>query len=269
MTTKTKTCNVSKPKSVNSKKSSNNKSDIKFLKELNGQVIVSVEQYKSHPELFLGTPSHNLRLKDGREVIVSCVIGDMAFDLVRVAELLLSSMFFHSVIASSTSTPIVKAQAICGIARAYSLYTAIKDFLCPGHKKSTLEEMREIDLKLYQIVKYDAVVKQLVSDSQYYFENPSNPKFQFGNESIDVEYLAHLIEEGYRTLLSGKDDEFDSSLDSINYTCTVFEGCIMVTQLRHMKRKDAINYASKELGSGSKSCVETLFRMLTINKEAA
>ncbi len=41
----------SMPKSVNTKKSTNNKSSIMFLKELNGQVVVSVEQYKSHPEL--------------------------------------------------------------------------------------------------------------------------------------------------------------------------------------------------------------------------
>ena len=259
---------ASMTKIVNNKKNANNKSDIRFLKELDGQVIVSVEQYKAHPELFLGTPGNNLRLKDGREVLLSCVIGDMAFELAREAELLLCSMFFLSEIASSVDIPVVKAQARCGIARAYSLYTAIKDFLCPGHRKSTLENMREADLNLYQIVKDEHLVKQLVCNNQYYFENPANSKFRFGNESIDVEYLAHLIEKGFRSLLRGKDDGFASSWDSIDFTCTVVEGCIMVTQLRRMERRAAINYAVKELGPGSKSCVEVVSRMITIDKEA-
>ena len=83
------------PKSINSKKNTNNKSDINFLKELNGQVVVSVEQYKAHPDLFLGNILEGLSLKDNRDVVVAIAIGGMVFPIERVAELLLNCIFIN------------------------------------------------------------------------------------------------------------------------------------------------------------------------------
>ena len=65
-----------------------------------------------------------------------------------------------------------------------------------------------------------------------------------------------------------EEEEIDDKMDRITLMFTACMGYIMVTQLRHMGRKAAIEYAAKELGPDSKSCVEVVFRMLTIDKEA-
>ena len=258
----------SMPKGVNSKKNTNNKSSIKFLKELNGQVVVSVEQYKSHPKLFLGNPWDGLRLKDGREVIVAVEIGGMAFPIERVLELLLNCIFINYELISKKVNSQLTDQAYPIIARAYNLYCAIMDFMLPGHKPATLEVMRQHDEELYRMLKAEGTVKRFEKISQDY-ENPENPKFRFGNERIDTEYLAHMIWMGILRMQRTLQEETNAAEDSKDFMFTLCVGSIMATQLRRMDRKAAIKYAAKELGPGSKSCVEVVFRMLTIDTEAA
>lgn len=268
------------PKSINSKKNgqhhtgtvqtrvNSTECSIKFMKEFNGQVVVSAEQFKSNPDCFLGKPGNNLRLKDGREVVLACEIGNMVFSLDRMWKLLFGSTLLLGNIATSDDDSLVDAQTNMHLARAYNEYCIIKEFLYPGHKKEGLKEMRRFDKELYRILKNESAVEQLVIQSRECCEMPDNPKFQFEEESIDMEYLAYLIELGYRYLALGLDDEFDSTEDYVNFAWTVYEGCILVTQLRGMGRKAAIEYAANKLGADSKECVETVFKMLTIDKEA-
>lgn len=257
----------SMPKSVNTKKSTNNKSSIMFLKELNGQVVVSVEQYKSHPDLFLGNPWDGLRLKDGREVIVAVEIGGMAFPIERVANLLRKCIFINYDMISKNVNSDLTVQAYPMIARAYNLYCAIMDVIIPGHKLATLEVMRQYDEDLYGLLKVDGTVKYFDKISRDY-ENPENPKFRFGNERIDTEYLAYMILNGFFGMQGMLQEETDTKEDEIDFMFTLCMGGIMVTKLRRMERKAALNYAAKVLGPGSQSCVEVVSRMLTIDKEA-
>ena len=268
MTTKTKTCNVSKPKSVNSKKSSNNKSDIKFLKELNGQVVVSVEQYKAHTDLFLGNIWDGLSLKDNRDVVVAIATGGMVFPIERVAELLLNCIFINYEMISENVNSELTVQAYPIIARAYNLYCAIMDVMLPGHKPATLEVIRQQDEDLYRLLKVDGTVKYFDKVSRDY-EKPENPKFRFGNERIDTEYLAYMILNGILGMQRMWQENTDVTEDRKDFMFTLCMGSIMVTKLRRMERMAAIKYAANVLGPGSKSCVEVVSRMLTIGKEAA
>ena len=253
------------PKSINSKK--NNKSNIKFLKELNGQVLVSVQQYQSHPELFLGTPG-NLRLKDGREAIVSIVVRDKVFPLDRVANLLKSIIFFVAEVIFPTDDPYVKCQAHLDSARAFKVYCDIMELLDPGHMQDALDEIREFDEELYGILNDAEKVEHLVSISRSECESPLNPKIQFIAESIDVEYLSRLIEFGYKPLLCVLNDEFESDEEYVNFAFTMIVGCVMVKELQGMEREEAIECFLDEFGYHNKECAEFFFNMLTINKEA-
>ena len=257
-----KTSKQSMPKSINSK-NTNNKCNIKILKGFNGQVLVSLEEYKAHRPLFLGKPGNNLRLKDGREVILVKVIGNMAFDLERVAELLLSFIFNVAGGVNSTNDP----RVLLDISRAFKVYCSIMSFLDPSHMQDTLENIRRYDEGLYTLLS-DKEVERLVAFSRSEFEDPWSHKVQLGDESIDVDYFLHLIEWGYKPLCCGLDDEFDSKEEYLDFVFTIITGCIMVAQLRGMERRAAINHTAKELGPGSKSFVEVMFRMLTIDKEA-
>ena len=254
------------PKSVNIKKSSNNKSDIKFLKELNGQVVVSVEQYKAHPDLFLGNIWDGLSLKDNRDVVVAVVIGGMVFPIERVAELLLNCIFINYEMISKDVNSQLTVQAYPIIARAYNIYCAIMDVVIPGHKPATLEVMRQHDEDLYRLLKVKGTVKYFDKISRDY-ENPENPKFCFGNERIDTEYFAYMILNGFFGMQRLWQENTDVVEDSKDFMFTLCMGSIMVTKLRRMERKAAIKYAAKELGPGSKGCVEVVSRMLTIEKE--
>ena len=259
---------VSMPKSIESKKNTNNKSSIKFLKELNKQVVVSVEQYLAHPELFLGNPLDGLRLKDNRDVVVAVEIGGMAFPIERVAELLLNCIFInHEMISKKVNSQLTE-QAYPIIARAFKLYCAILDVMLPGHKPATLEVMRQHDEELYRLLKAEGTVKHFEKISRDY-ENPENPKFRFGNERIDTEFLAYIILNGIFGMQRIWQENPDVTEDRKGFMFTLCMGSIMTTQLRRMERKAAIKYAAKELGPGSKSCVEVVFRMLTIDTEAA
>ena len=255
------------PKSVNSRKNANNKSDINFLKELNGQVVVSVEQYKAHPDLFLGNILEGLSLKDNRDVVVAIAIGGMVFPIERVAELLLNCIFINYEMISKDVNSQLTVQAYPIIARAYNLYCAIMDVIIPGHKPATLEVMRQYDEDLYGLLKVDGTVKYFDKISRDY-EDPENPKFRFGNERIDTEYLAYMILNGIFGMQGILQEETDTKEDEIDFMFTLCMGGIMVTKLRHMERKAALNYAAKVLGPGSQSCVEVVSRMLTIDKEA-
>ena len=268
MNTKTKTCNALMPKNINSKKN-NSKSDINFLKELNGQVVVSVEQYKAHPDLFLGTPSNNLRLEDDREVILAQVIGNKAFPLERVADNLLSFILLIAGGVISTTDPNVKRQILMDTARAFKVYCAIMDLLDSGHMQDTLDKIRRYDESLYSILSDEEKVERLVAFSRSECEDPRSPKVQFGDESIEVEYLAHMVEFGYKPLLCGLDDEFESEEEYFDFSFTIIVSCVMVTQLRGMEKEEAIEYFLDELGYNSKESVEFFFNMLTIDKEAA
>lgn len=256
-------------KSINSKKNTNNKSDIKFLKELNGQVVVSVEQYKAHPNLFLGTPDNNFRLKDGREVILAQVIGNKAFPLERVADNLLSFILLIAGGVISTTDPNVKRQILMDTARAFKVYCAIMDLLDSYHMQDTLDKIRRYDESLYSILSDEEKVERLVAFSRSECEDPRSPKVQFGDESIDVDYLSHLIEWGYKPLAIGLDDEFDSDEEYFDFAFTIIVGCIIVTQLRGLGREEAVEYFIDELGDNNKGNVEFFFDLLTIDKEAA
>ena len=256
------------PKSIINGKKNNNMSDITFLKELNGQVVVSVEQYKSNPDYFLGKPGDNLRLKDGREVVVACELEGMAFPLDKLADLLLNCILINHEAASAYVNSDFTVQAYPMLARAYKLYCAIMDFLNPGHKRATLEFMRQFDKDLYSFLKVEGTVKYFDNISRRDHEDPENPKFCIGHESIDEEYLASMISLGaIRIFKIMEEEEIDDKMDRITLMFTACMGYIMVTQLRHMGRKAAIEYAAKELGPDSKECVEIVLKMLTIDKK--
>ena len=263
----TKTCNASMPRSINGKKNENNKSNIKLLKELNGQVLVSLEQYKAHPNLFLGTIGNNLRLKDRREVVLVKVIGDKAFPLEKVADILLSFILFIAGGVVSATFQSSKRQALMDTARAFKTYCAIMDVLNPGQIQVALEQIRQFDESLYSILNDEEKVESLVAFSRIKNEDARSPKVQLGNECIDVDYLSHLIEWGYKPLIIGLDDVFDSREEFLDFAFTVVVGCIMVTQLRGMGREEAVKFFIDELGHNSKEGAEFLFNLLTINNE--
>ena len=263
-----KTMKNTMPKSINSK-NTKNKCNIKILKGFNGQVLVSLEEYKAHRHFFLGTSGNNLRLKDGREVILVKVIGDKAFPIERVSDNLLSFILLVAGGIISTTDPGTKRQVLIDTARAFKVYCAIMDLLDSGHKKDTLDKIRRYDENLYSVLSDEEKVERLVAFSRSECEDPRSPKVQLGNERIDVDYLSHLIEWGYKPLAIGLDDEFDSDEEYFDFAFTIIVCCIMVTQLRGMEREEAVEYFIDELGHNSKDSVEFFFNLLTINKEAA
>ena len=255
------------PKSIINGKKNNNMSDITFLKELNGQVVVSVEQYKSAPDYFIGKPGDNLRLKDGREVVVACELEGMAFPLDKLADLLLNCILINHEAASAYVNSDFTVQAYPMLAGAYKLYCAIMDFLNPGHKRATLEFMRQFDKDLYSFLKVEGTVKYFDNISRREHEEPENPRFCFGHESIDEEYLAYMILNGIFGMQRIWQETPDATEDSKDFMFTLCMGSIMVTKLRRMEKKAAIKYAAKELGPDSKECVEIVLKMLTIDKK--
>ena len=275
-----KTSNSTMPKSINSKKNGQHQTGAiqtrvntsnhnnKFLKELSGQVVVSVEKYKSNPDLFIGNLRDGLRLKDGREVIVACEIEGMAFPLDKVADLLLNCILINFEMASANVNSDLTVQSYPLLARAYKFYCTIMDFLNPGHKSSTLEFMRQYNKDLYSLLKAEGSVNYFGNINRRDYEKPENPSFCFGKESIDAECLAYMVALGaIRINKIIQDEEIDDEMDRMNIMFTAVMGGIMAAKLRRMKRKAAIEYAAKELGPGSKGCVEVVFKMLTIDKE--
>ena len=259
---------VTMPKGVNSKK--NSKSNVKILKRFNGQVLVSLEEYKAHRHLFLGTPgNNNLRLEDGREVILVKVIGDKAFPIERVAELLRAFIVFIAGRALLPNDSDAKHHALMDTGRAFRAYCAIMEVLNPDQIKATLYLVRQFDESLYSVLSDGEKLERLVAFSRAECEDPRNFRVKLGNESIDVDYLSCLIEWGYKPLCCKLDDEFDSDEDYFNYSFTIIVGCILVTQLRGMEREEAVEYFLNELGDNSIGNVEFFFNLLTIYKEAA
>lgn len=243
--------------------------NIHFMKELSGQVLVSIDEFIANRELIHGTPEEGFRLEDGREVFMACELEGTVFPLDKVADLLLNCILINHEAVSAGVNSDFTVQAYPMLARAYKLYCAIMDLLNPDHKRATLEFMRQFDKELYSFLKVEGTVKYFDNISRRDHEDLENPKFCIGYESIDEDYLADLISLGaFRMLKIIEAEEIDDEMARTTLMFTTCMGYIMVAQLRHMGRKAAIKYAANKLGPGSKSCVEVVFRMLSIDKKA-
>lgn len=245
------------------------KCSIRFLKELNGQVVVSVKDFLNNSDLFLGRFGNDLRLKDGREVVLACEIEDMYFPVECMLDLLQNCILQNNRIASRSSSPVVEAQACLDMARAFNIYCDIKDVLVPGHLKDTLKTLRQYDKNLCRQLENKSVVKQLVAYSQKNCEDPENPKFCFRKESVDVEYLSSLIQSGYdliQEFLEKTDDLPTNTLIGYQYSLCV--GCFLIAQLLGYRRGEVVKFVKEEFGIGSVEDIKFMFGMFTIDKAA-
>lgn len=254
------------PKSINTKR--NNKCNIKFLKELKGQVVVSLEQYLANQDLFLRTPDNNLRLKDNREVIVAITIGDKYFPADKTADILSSYIFAVASGCYSSDKYDAKTNAILPVARALKIYCDIENVLNPSEIQDTLDCLRKVDEDLYNVLRDKHTVKNLDRYCKSKYENPCNPKIQLVNESIDSERLAQFVEYGYKPLLKHLGAKFDSVEESKSFTFSLVAAGIMVTQFRGMGMKEAFDYFKRELYLNDKKFIKYFWSLLTIDKEA-
>ena len=270
-----KTSKKTMPKSINSKK--NNKSNIKFLKELNGQVLVSVDEFIANRKLIHGTPEEGFRLDDGREVTVAIEIEGVACPLERVADLLLFSLMFNILIRNSRDTNFfARIQAESDVAKAFRIIWTIDDILGSDRKIKALETAHRLNYVTFLQLLDGESVEQLAEYGAsevcealdlHDFQVSDKRKMQFLDKYEDPQRLSNMIELGQRAIAATL-EETDSKEEGIDRMFTVIMGCIMVAQLRGMKREAAIEYLSNELGSDSEECLETVLKMLTINKEA-
>lgn len=275
-----KTQSKSMPKSINGQKNGQHHTgaaqtganaterSIKFLKELNGQVVVSVNDFLKKTDLFLGKFGNNLRLKDGREVIVAVEIEDMYFPVECVLDLLQKCILQNCRIASRVHNPIVEAQACLDMARAYSIYCDIKDVLVPGHQKDTLKTLRQYDKNLSSQLGNKSVVEQLVDYSQKNCEDPENPKFCFKKESVDVEYLSSLIKSGYDLIQEFLEKTDLPTKTLIGYQYSLCVGGFLIAQLLGYRRREVVKYVKEEFGFGSVEDIKYMLGMFTIDKVA-
>ena len=102
--------------------------NIHFMKELSGQVLVSIDEFIANRELIHGTPEEGFRLEDDREVFMACELEGMAFPLDKVADLLLNCILINYETASVNANSDLTVQAYPMLARAYKLYCAIMGF---------------------------------------------------------------------------------------------------------------------------------------------
>ena len=263
------------PQSINSKK--NNKSNVKFLKELNGQVLVSVDEFIANRNLIHGTPEEGFRLDDGREVTASIEIEGVACPLERVADLLLFSLMFNILIRNSRDTNFfARIQAESDVAKAFRIIWTIDDILGSDRKIKALETAHRLNYVTFLQLLDGESVEQLAEYGAsevcealdlHDFQVSDKRKMQFLDKYEDPQRLSNMIELGQRAIAATL-EETDSKEEGIDRMFTVIMGCIMVAQLRGMKRKATIEYLNNELGSDSEECLETVLKMLTINKEA-
>lgn len=261
------------PKSINSKKNGQHhkgsaqsrvnttKHSIRFLKELNGQVLVSTDEFIANRKLIHGTPEEGFRLEDGREVTVAMEIKGSAYPFERIADLLLFSLISNIHIESSRdSNFIARIQAESDIAKAFQIIWAIDDILDSDRKILALKIAHSLDYKTFLQLIDGEMVERL---AEYGVSDISAALF---DEYDDPQRLSNMIEQGHRAICIAQ-EEADSEEECIDLMFTEVTGCIMAAQLRGMKRKAAIEYAINELGPDSKKCVETVFEMLTIEKK--
>ncbi len=268
------------PKSINSKKNEQhtiaaqtkvnaNKRGFRPLKENSYEVLISVEQYRSHPELFQGAPGINLKLKDGRFAAVVTVIGNMCFSLDRVSDMLLGSVLSCYEKDTSSHTFLADPQKSMDVARAFKVLSVVNSVLDPFVQEQSLEKILQFDYELYRFVRDEESVEQFVSLSRLYRENPHHPEICLGDEIIDQDYLSNLIKMGRRSLV-GRLDEFDLEDEDEeelynDWAFTILMSDIMVTQLRGMGREEAIERLMDDYGCG-RITLEHYFDMLTIDK---
>lgn len=271
------------PKSINSKKNEQHtnaaqtrenttKSNFRPLKENSHEAFVSVQQYQSHPELFLGTPGINLRLKDGRCAFLLVPIGNMAFPLEKVEDVLFEGINRDIQIADHWDiNTLAKNQDLLDGVRVFSIMRSICEILYTHNNEGiVLHGLKCSNKRLHCILENEEVVAQLVKLSRSQNENPQNPKVQFGTESIDVDYFSHLVESMLEELVSFLFDEglFCDEDEYDDYVGTVCMACFMVTQLRGMGREDSFEYVSDKVSPIFKEHIESVLKMLTIDKEA-
>ena len=276
------------PKSINSKKNEQHtnaaqttvnasNSGFRPLKELNGQVLVSVDEFIANRKLIHGTPEEGFRLKDGREVIVATEIKGVAYPLERVADLLLFSLRSNILIRNSRDCNFFdRIQAESDTAKAFQIIWTIDDILGSDRKIKALEIAHRLNYitflqlldreSIEQLAEYGASEVREALDLPD-FQVSDKRKIQFLDEYEDPQRLSNMIELGHRAIVASL-EETDSKEDGIDLMCTEITGCFMVAQLRGMKRKATIEYSSNELGPYSKECVEAVLNMLTIDKEA-
>lgn len=270
-----KTNEKTMPKSINSKK--NNKSNIKFLKELNGQVLVSIDEFIANRELIHGTPEEGFSLEDGREVTVAMEIKGVAYPLERVADLLLLSLIANIHIRNArASNFFARIQAESDVAKAFQIIWTIDDILGSDSKIKALEIAHHLNYVTFlQLLDMESVEKLAEYGASEVcealdlldFQISDDRKIQFIDEYEDPQRLSNMIELGHKAIVVPL-EETDSKEEGMNLMFTQIMGCIMVAQLRGMKRKATIEYLSNELGSDSEECLETVLKMLTIDKEA-
>ena len=276
------------PKSINSEKNEQHtnaaqttvnasNSGFRPLKELNGQVLVSVDEFIANRKLIHGTPEEGFRLDDGREVTVAIEIEDVAYPLERVADLLLFSLMFNILIRNSRDTNFfARIQAESDVAKAFRIIWTIDDILGSDRKIKALETAHRLNYVTFLQLLDGESVEQLAEYGAsevcealdlHDFQVSDKRKMQFLDKYEDPQRLSNMIELGQRAIAATL-EETDSKEEGIDRMFTVIMGCIMVAQLRGMKRKATIEYLNNELGSDSEECLETVLKMLTINKEA-
>lgn len=270
------------PKSINSKKNEQHtnaaqtrvnttKSNFRPLKENSHEVFVSVQQYQSHPELFLGTPGINLRLKDGRDAFLLVPIGDMVFPLDKVEDALFEGFNRDIQIADHWDIyALAKNQDVLDSVRVFSIMRSICEILYTYNNEGiVLHGLKSSNKPLHRILENEEMVAQLVNQSRSQNENPQNPKVQFGKESIDVDYFSRLVEPMLEQLVFFLFDEtlFDDEYDYNDFADMVCIACFMVTKLRGMGRKDSFEYVIDKVSPVFMKHIESVFETLTISKK--
>lgn len=277
---------VSMPKNIESNKNEQHKnaaqttvnasnSGFRPLKELNGQVLVSMDEFIANRELIQGTPEEGFRLEDGREVTVAIEIKGVAYPLERIADLLLYSLI-SNIHTGNSRDYFASIQAQFDTAKAFQIIWAIDDILDSDKKIQALKIAHKLDyvafLQLMDRESVEQLANRSVSQVREALHLPpiqaqDNRKIQFINECEDPLRLSNMLERGHRALCIAQED-VESKEEGIDLMFTEMMGCIMVAQLRGMNRKATIEYVGNELGSDSKKCVETVLKLLTIDKAA-
>ena len=277
------------PKSINSQKNeqphtsvaqareNTTEHDIRFLKELKGQVLVSIDEFIANRELIQGTLEEGFRLEDGREVTVVIEIKSLAYPLERIADLLLFSLISNIHLHDSRGVNyFLRIQSLSDVAKAFQIIWNIDSILGSdrkiealgiAHKLNFVTFLQLIDTEgVEQLAEYGASsVRETLNLPP--LKVPNKRKIKFVDEYVDPIRISNIFEMGNKAIGIAQ-EETDSKERGIDLMFTEIMGCIMVAQLRGMRRKETIEYVSNELGSDSKGCVETVLKMLAIDKAA-